>query len=151
MDAFFQANIELIQVNPELNLYDNEWPIWTYQEQVPPAKFVFDGPGQRGCAVNSMVAGGCIVSGAEVRRSILFSHVRVETGASVEEAVVLPSAVIGEGCQIRKAIIEEGCRVPPGTQIGYDPELDHKRYHVSSGGVVLVTPEMLDQSTLSRR
>lgn len=144
VDAYWKANLELADITPELNIYDVEWPIWTYQEPSPPAKFVFDEPTQRGYAVNSVVAGGCIVSGAVVRHSVLFSNVRVEAGSLVEETVVLPGVTIGANCRIRNAVIEEGCRIPPGTVIGYTPE-DSKPYFVSKKGVVLVTPEMLGQ------
>jgi glucose-1-phosphate adenylyltransferase len=145
VDAFWEANLELIGVTPELNLYDSEWPIWTYQEQLPPAKFVFDDDDRRGMAVDSMVSGGCIISGALVRHSLLFSNVKVHSRAKLEDAVVLPNVHIGEGCRITRAVIDKGCRVPPHTVIGEDPGADAARFHVSEGGVVLVTPEMLGQ------
>lgn len=143
VDSFWQANMELIGVTPELNLYDDEWPIWTYQEQLPPAKFVFDDADRRGRAVDSMVSGGCIISGAAVRRSLLFSNVHVRSYSTVEEAVVLPNVDIGEHCRIRKAVLDKNCRLPEGTVIGEDPDADRQRFHVTPGGVVLVTPEML--------
>jgi glucose-1-phosphate adenylyltransferase len=133
VDAYWKANLELIGVTPELNLYDEFWPIWTYQEQLPPAKFVFD----------SMVSGGCIISGATVRHSLLFSNVQVESNASIEDSVVLPNVRIGERCDISRAVIDKGCSIPADTVIGQDPEADARRFHVSPGGVVLVTPEML--------
>jgi glucose-1-phosphate adenylyltransferase len=145
IDAFWAANLELIGVTPELNLYDVEWPIWTYQEQMPPAKFVFDDEERRGMAVDSMVSGGCVISGATVRHSLLFSNVKVNSYALLENAVVLPDVRIGRHCRIRKAVIDKGCLVPPGTVIGEDPEQDSKRFHLTPGGVVLVTPEMLGQ------
>ncbi len=145
VDAFWEANIELVSVTPELNLYDEEWPIWTYQEQLPPAKFVFDDPDRRGQAIDSMVSGGCLISGATVRKSLLFSDVRVHSYATIEDSVVLPKAEIGRHCKIRKAVIDKGCKIPPGTIIGEDPVADAERFHVSEGGVVLVTPEMLGQ------
>ncbi|OOZ42156.1 glucose-1-phosphate adenylyltransferase [Solemya pervernicosa gill symbiont] len=145
VDAFWKANLELIGVTPELNLYDSQWPIWTYQEQLPPAKFVFDDDGRRGMAVDSMVSGGCIISGATVRHSLLFSHVTVNDFAEVYDSVVLPDVVIGERCRIRKAVLDKGCSVPPGMVIGEDPEEDAKRFYVSEKGVVLVTPDMLGQ------
>ncbi|MFA5495587.1 MAG: glucose-1-phosphate adenylyltransferase [Porticoccaceae bacterium] len=145
LDSYWSANQELIGVLPELNLFDKHWPIWTYQAQVPPAKFVLDDEGRRGMAVNSMVAGGCIVSGAEVRHSVLFNNVRVEEYTLVEYAVVLPEVVVGAHCRIRKAVIETGCVLRAGTVIGEDPEADRRRFDVSPEGVVLVTPEMLDQ------
>ncbi|MFV8816918.1 glucose-1-phosphate adenylyltransferase [Haliea sp. E17] len=145
VDAFWEANLELIGISPELNLYDRDWPIWTYQEQAPPAKFVFDDDERRGMAVDSMIAGGCIVSGSEVRHSLLFSHVHVHSYSQIEDAVVFPSVDIGRHCVIRKAVIDKGCKIPPGTRIGVDREEDEKRFYVSENGVVLVTPEMLGQ------
>lgn len=145
VDAFWEANLELIGVSPILNLYDREWPIWTYQDQVPPAKFVFDDDGRRGRAVDSMVAGGCIVSGSEVRRSLLFSNVTVHSFSEIEDAVVFPEVEIGRHCVIKKAIIDRGCILPAGTRIGVDPKEDAARFHISDNGVVLVSPEMLGQ------
>ena len=145
VDAFWSANMELIEVTPELNLYDREWPIWTYQEQLPPAKFVFDDEGRRGQAIDSMVSGGCLISGATVRRSLLFSNVHVHSYSEVDESVILPDVDIGENCRIRKAIIDKGCKIPAGTVIGEDPVADAERFHVSEAGVVLVVPEMLGQ------
>ncbi len=145
IDAYWKANMELIGVNPNLNLYDHTWPIWTYQDQTPPAKFVFDDDDRRGQAVDSMVSGGCIVSGATVRHSLLFSKVRVNSFSLVEHSVILPESNIGRHCKISKAIIEKGCNIPEGMVIGQDLEEDAKRFHVSPGGVVLVTPEMLGQ------
>ncbi len=143
VDAFWEANLELIGVTPELNLYDDEWPIWTYQQQLPPAKFVFDDDDRRGMAVDSMVSGGCVISGGVVRHSLLFSRVTVESYASIQDSVILPNVVIGAGSRIRRAIIDKGCVIPPGTVIGEDAEQDRVRYHISRGGVVLVTAEML--------
>ena len=145
VDSFWEANLELIGVSPELNLYDRDWPIWTYQDQVPPAKFVFDDEGRRGMAVDSMVAGGCIVSGSYVRHSLLYRNVDVHSYSEIEDAVIFPEVNIGRHSVIRKAIIDKGCVIPPETQIGVDPEKDAKRFHLSAGGVVLVTPEMLGQ------
>ena len=145
LDAYWSANMELIGVNPDLNLYDTTWPIWTYQAQTPPAKFVFDDDDRRGQAVDSMVSGGCIISGSKVRHSLLFSNVRVNSFTTLEDAVVLPEANIGRNCRITKAIIEKGCNIPEGTIIGEDRAADEERFLVSSGGVVLVTPEMLGQ------
>ncbi len=145
VDAFWQANMELVSVTPELNLYDEDWPIWTYQEQLPPAKFVFDDEGRRGQAIDSMVSGGCLISGATVRKSLLFSKVRVHSFAEIEDAVILPNVEIGRYSRIKKAIIDKGCNIPEGTIIGEDAAADAKRFHVSEEGVVLVTPEMLGQ------
>lgn len=143
IDAYYDANLELVHVNPELNIYDEEWPIWTYQEQQPPAKFVLDEDGRRGMAINSMVSGGCIISGAVVRESLLFSNVRVEERSVIERAVVLPHVSIGRNCTIRRAVIDEGCEIPDGMQIGHDPALDAQRFYVTEQGVVLVTADML--------
>jgi glucose-1-phosphate adenylyltransferase len=143
VDAYYEANIELVHVKPELNIYDEDWPIWTYQVQQPPAKFILDEDGRRGTAINSMVSGGCIISGAVVRESLLFSNVRVEEGTSIQRSMILPNAAIGRGCTITRAIIDEGCEVPEGTTIGVDREADARRFHVTDNGVVLVTPDML--------
>ncbi len=145
IDAYWAANMELIGVNPGLNLYDNTWPIWTNQEQTPPAKFVFDDDERRGLAVDSMVSGGCIISGATVRHSLLFSNVRVNSFSTVQDSIVLPQANIARHCRITKAIIEKGCVIPEGTIIGENRADDEKRFHVSPNGVVLVTPDMLGQ------
>src|SRR5947207_1614944 len=143
IDAFYEANLELVHVRPELNIYDEDWPIWTYQGQRPPAKFILDEDGRRGMAVNSMVSGGCIISGAVLRESLLFSDVRVEERTSIHRSVVLPHAEIGRGCAISGAIIDEGCEVPDGTHIGLEREADARRFHVTDKGVVLVTVDML--------
>jgi len=145
VDAFWEANLELIGVTPELNLYDDEWPIWTNQEQLPPAKFIFDDGDRRGMAVDSMVSGGCIVSGASVRHSLLFSNVCVEDYTKIDSSVVLPDVTIGKNCRIYCAIIDKGCDIPDGTIIGKDAEEDKKRFYVSPKGIILVTPEMLGQ------
>ena len=145
IDAYFEANMELIGVKPDLNLYDTSWPIWTYQEQTPPAKFVFDDDNRRGYAVDSMVSGGCIISGSSVRHSLLFSNVRVNSFTTLEHCIVLPQANIGRNCRIKRAIIEKGCEIPEGTVIGENLAEDAKKYHVSPGGIVLVTPDMLGQ------
>ena len=145
IDAYWEANMELIHVTPELNLYDEEWPIWTYQEQIPPAKFIFDDDGRRGMAVDSMVSGGDIISGAIVRRSLLFSNVRVEAHSEVLDTVVLPNVSIGRHCRLREVVVDKGCIIPDGTIIGEDLNTDARRFHVTDGGVVLVTPEMLGQ------
>ena len=146
VDAYYDANIELVHVAPELNLYDEEWPIWTYQAHVPSAKFILDEDGRRGMAINSIVSGACIISGAVINQSLLFSNVRVNERSSVYRSVVLPNVKIGTGCTIRQAILDEGCEVPDGMQIGVDRGADAARFHVTEGGVVLVTPEMLQRS-----
>ncbi len=146
VDAYWEANLDLARITPELNLYDKDWPIWTYQEQLPPAKFVFDEDNRRGQAVDSMVSGGCIISGATVRRSVLFSNVRVKEGAYLEEAVVLPDVTVGEGAILKKVVIDKGCKIPPGMTIGVNRLEDEKIFHVTDKGITLVTPEMLNQN-----
>ncbi len=143
VDAFYSANMELIFVSPELNLYDSEWPIWTYQEQMPCAKFVLDEEGRRGTAINSMVAGGCIISGASIRESLLFYDVTVDERSEIFRSVLLPHVTVGRGCRISRAIIDEGCSVPDGMVIGADAARDRERFHVTEQGVVLVTEDML--------
>ena len=143
IDAYWEANMELVKVVPDLNMYDMNWPIWTYQEQLPPAKFVFDDDDRRGMAVDSLVSGGCVISGATLRRSLLFSSVHVHSFALVEDSVVLPNVDIGRDVVLKRAVVEKNCRLPPGLQIGVDPEQDRKHFDVSSKGVTLVVPEML--------
>jgi len=143
VDAYYDANIELVHIAPELNLYDELWPIWTYQPHQPPAKFVLDEDGRRGIAINSMVSGGCIISGARVEQSLLFSDVRVDERSNIFRSVVLPNVRISADCKIRHAILDEGCEVPPGMEIGVDRTADSRRFHVTGNGVVLVTVDML--------
>ena len=146
VDAFWEANLELTRVSPALNLYDESWPIWTYQEQLPPAKFVFDVDGRRGAAVDSMVSGGCIVSGSTVRNSLLFSQVRVHSFCTINEAVLLPQVEVGRGAILSRVVVDQGTRIPPGLRAGIDPEEDGKRFHVTDKGVTLITPGMLGQN-----
>jgi glucose-1-phosphate adenylyltransferase len=143
VDAFYDANMELVHVNPELNIYDEQWPIWTFQRQSPPAKFVLDDVGRVGMAVNSMISGGCIVSGAHVNQSLVFSNVRIDERTYVERAVIFPDVRIGAGCVIKRAIIDSGGVVPDGIQIGVDPQADARRFYISEQGVVLVNRDML--------
>jgi glucose-1-phosphate adenylyltransferase len=145
VDAFWQANLELTHVTPDLNLYDREWPIWTYQEQLPPAKFVFDDEHRRGIAPDSLVASGCIVSGTVVRRSLLSTNVKVDDAAQIEDSVLLPNVQVGEGAVLRRAVVDKYCRIPPGLVVGIDGQADRRRFHVTDGGVTLITPEMLGQ------
>jgi glucose-1-phosphate adenylyltransferase len=147
VDAYYDANIELVHVKPELNIYDREWPIWTYQEHQPPAKFILDDDARRGMAVNSMVSGGVIISGSQVRNSLIFSDVRVDERSLVDSAVILPHVDVGRGCTIKRAIVDEGCQIPDGMSIGTDLDLDAKRFHVTENSVVLVTAEMLRRLT----
>jgi len=143
VDAYWAANLDLASTTPELNMYDSDWPIWTYQEQLPPAKFVHDEDGRRGEAINSLVSGGCIVSGSAVRNSVLFSNVLVRSYSEINEAVVLPDVQIGRGCRLSKVVMDRRCKIPEGLVIGEDPELDAQRFYRSPNGVVLVTRRML--------
>jgi glucose-1-phosphate adenylyltransferase len=144
IDAYWEANLDLTQVVPDLNLYDEGWPIVSLQRQLAPAKFVFDYAGRRGMAVDSLVSSGCIVSGATVRRSVLFSNVRVAEGSLIEDSVVLSNAVIGREVFIRRAVIDKRCRLPDGFRAGFDAEVDRARgFHVTERGITLVTPEMI--------
>ncbi|MEK8045107.1 glucose-1-phosphate adenylyltransferase [Ideonella margarita] len=145
VDAYWAANLDLATVTPELNMYDRDWPIWTYQEQLPPAKFVHDdeAEGRVGQAINSLVSGGCIVSGATVKDSVLFSNVLVRSYSQIERTVVLPDVQINRNCRIRNAVIDRRCKLPEGLVIGEDPVLDAQRFHRSPNGVVLVTRDML--------
>jgi glucose-1-phosphate adenylyltransferase len=146
LQAFWEANMELVSISPQLNLYDQAWPVFTHQIQSPPAKFVFDSDDRRGVAIQSMVSGGCVVSGSEVRNSLLFSRVYVHPYSSVNESVVLPDVEIGEHCRINRAIIDAGAVIESGTVIGEDHDADRERgFRVTSTGLTLVTPEMLGQ------
>ncbi len=147
VDAFWEANMELVGVDPELNLYDEHWPIWTYLDQSPPAKFVFDDEGRRGMAVDSMVADGCIISGGYVNHSLLFSGVQIHSYVRLRDAVVLPGVDIGRYCQLDKVIIDRACTIPPGTVVGENPEEDARRFYRTEKGVVLITREMLGQES----
>ena len=144
-DAFWQANMELTRVVPDLNLYDVDWPIWTYQEQLPPAKFVFDDDGRRGMAVDSLVSGGCIISGSKVRRSVLFSNVHLHDRADIEDCVILPNVEIGNEVILRRVIVDKHCRLPDGLTAGVDREADRKRFRVTERGVTVIVPENLGQ------
>jgi hypothetical protein len=147
LDSFWLSNMELVSTTPQLNLYEKDWPLWTYQEQLPPAKFVFDDDDRRGTALDSMVAGGCIISGSTIRDSVVFSGVHTHSHASIESSVLLPDADIGRSVTLRNAIIDRGCVVPDGMRIGVDPEQDRANgFRVSKGGVVLVTRGMLGQA-----
>ena len=146
LDSYWEANMELCEVEPELNLYSRDWPIWTYQTQHPPAKFVFDDDDARGHAIDSLVAGGCILSGARVKRSVIFFATEIERGTIVKDSVVLPKVSIGKNCRITRAIIDKACTIEDGTVIGEDPEEDRRRFYVTDSGIVLVTPKMLGQN-----
>lgn len=145
IDAYWEANIDLTRVTPALNMYDREWPIFTYQEQLPPAKFVFDDEDRRGMAVDSLVSGGCVISGSRVKQSLLFSSVRVNSYSELEEAVVLPEVDIGRRCRLRKVVIDRGVTIPEGLVVGEDPVLDAKRFYRTENGVCLITQDMIDR------
>jgi glucose-1-phosphate adenylyltransferase len=145
LDAYWAANIDLTDVIPELDLYDRSWPIWTHAEIVPPAKFVHDDEGRRGEAVISLISGGCIISGANLRRSLLFTGVHVHSYASIENAVILPYVDIARGTRLKNVIIDRGVRIPEGLVVGEDPELDAVRFRRTEEGICLVTQAMINR------
>jgi glucose-1-phosphate adenylyltransferase len=145
VDAYWEANMELTRVIPELNMYDNTWPIWTYQEQLPPAKFVFNDDDRRGEATDSLVSGGCLISGSSITSSVLFSNIRVHSFCQIQGAVILPNAVIHRHAKLKNVVIDKGVQVPEGIEIGFNLKEDKKRFYVSEKGTVLVTREMLGQ------
>ncbi|MFN8572192.1 MAG: glucose-1-phosphate adenylyltransferase [Gemmatimonadaceae bacterium] len=145
VDAYWEANIDLTSVTPQLDLYDQKWPIWTYSEITPPAKFVHNGEGRRGQALSSLVSGGCIVSGAYVHQSLLFTGVTVHSYAHLEGAVVQPYVDVGRSARLRNVVIDRGVRIPPGLVVGEDAVLDAKRFRRTDRGRVLITQEMIDR------
>jgi len=145
IDSFFAANIDLTEVVPDLDLYDRSWPIWTYSEMNAPAKFVHDYPGRRGSAISSLVAGGCVVSGSNVWRSLLFNGVRINSYSSVELGVILPDVEIGRSVRLRNVIVDRGVRIPEGLVVGDDPVADALRFRRTEGGVCVITQKMIDQ------
>ena len=147
VDAYWEANIDLTETLPALDLYDQNWPIWTYSEVTPPAKFVHDLEGRRGSAVASLVSGGCIVSGASIKRAMLFTNVRVNSFSSLEEAVVLPDVRIARNVSLKKVVIDSRVEIPDGLVVGEDPELDAKRFRRTANGVCLITQPMIDRLT----
>ncbi|MCC6771682.1 MAG: glucose-1-phosphate adenylyltransferase [Gemmatimonadaceae bacterium] len=145
IDAYWEANIDLTTVVPSLDLYDKNWPIWTYGEITPPAKFVHNEDGRRGEALNSLVSGGCIVSGAYLHRSLLFTGVKVHSFAHLEGAVLMPDVDVGRGARLRRVVVDRGVRIPPGLVVGEDPVQDAARFRRSEKGTVLITQPMIDQ------
>ena len=145
VDAYWEANIDLTDVIPELDLYDNSWPIWTYSEITPPAKFVHDEEARRGMAISSMVSGNCIVSGASLRRSLLFTGVRVNSYSQLEEAVILPDCDIERRVRLRKVVVDRGVVIPEGLVVGDDPVLDARRFRRTESGICLITQPMIDR------
>lgn len=150
IDAYWEANMELTRVIPELNLYDRIWPIWTYQEQMPPAKFVFNDEGRCGSATDSLVSGGCVISGSRIDDSVLFSDVRVHSYSNIEGSVILPKVTIGRHVKLKRVVIDKGVTIPEGMQIGINLEEDRKRFYVSEKGITLVTLEMLGRGHHTR-
>ena len=147
LDAYYEAQMDLCGVNPEFNMYDPEWPLRTYMPQAPPAKFVFNDDDRRGSAVDSLVSGGCIISGSKIVQTVMYSNVRTHSYSTIEESVLLPEVEVGRHCRIRKCIIDRGCQIPAGTVIGFDHEADRERgLRVTDGGITLVTRSMLGQS-----
>jgi glucose-1-phosphate adenylyltransferase len=145
VDAYWEANLDLCDTLPTLDLYDNSWPIWTYSEVSPPAKFVHDDNTRRGMAVSSLVSGGCIVSGAQLRRSLLFTGVHVHSYVNIEEAVILPYVDIGKRARLKRVVIDRGVKIPEGLVVGDDAELDAKRFRRTDNGISLITQPMIDK------
>ena len=143
LDAYWQANIDLTDVLPALDVYDSNWPIWTYAEVVPPAKFVHDHEGRRGQAITSLISGGCIISGSMLRRTLLFTGVRVNSFGTLEEAVILPYATIGRHARLSRVVIDRGVEIPEGLVVGDDPEYDARRFRRTENGVCLITRKMI--------
>ena len=143
VDAYWSANIDLTMPSPALDMYDANWPIWTYQEQLPPAKFVFDQDERRGMAVDSIVSGGCVISGSRVARSLLFSKVRINSYCEIEGAVLLPGVEVERHAKLRNVVVDRGCRIPQGMVIGFDAEADARNFLRTEGGIILVTQEAL--------
>jgi glucose-1-phosphate adenylyltransferase len=145
LDAYWEANVDLTDIVPALDLFDRDWPIWTYAEITPPAKFVHDVDGRRGVGISSLVSGGCIVSGAAIKRSLLFTGVRVNSYSNIENTVVLPYVEVGRRVKLANAIIDAGVKIPAGLEVGFDPEFDARRFRRTASGICLVTQPMLDR------
>jgi glucose-1-phosphate adenylyltransferase len=145
VDAYWEASIDLTDVVPTLDLYDHNWPIWTYAEITPPAKFVHDEDGRRGMAISSLVSGGCIVSGGALRRTLLSTGVRVNSYSSLEDAVVLPYVQVGRGAHLTKVVVDRGVRIPEGLVVGEDPEEDERRFRRTEKGICLITQPMIER------
>jgi glucose-1-phosphate adenylyltransferase len=144
VDAYWEANIDLTDVVPDLDLYDKDWPIWTFGEITPPAKFVHDVDGRRGSAVSSLVAGDCIISGASIRRSLVSTGVRVHSYSSLDEAVILPDVDVGRNARLSRVVVDRAVRIPEGLVVGEDPALDGKRFRRTEMGICLITQSMID-------
>ena len=144
VDAFWKANLDLTTFSPDLDLWDKSWPIWTYSEAVPPAKFIHDEADRRGSAVSSLVSGGCIISGSEIRESLLFTQVHTNSYSALERAVVLPYVFVSRNARLKNVVIDRGVHIPEGLVVGEDPDEDARWFRVSEGGVTLITQKMLD-------
>ena len=145
VDAYWEANIDLTDITPELDIYDRDWPVWTYAEIKPPAKFVHDEEGRRGSAVSSLVAGDCIISGAALKRSLIFTGARINSFSSLDEAVVLPDCTVGRNAQLSRVVIDRGVHIPEGLVVGEDPKLDAQRFRRTEKGICLITQDMIDR------
>lgn len=146
VDAYWEANMDLVQLTPDLNLYDDDWPIRTHQAQLPPAKFVFNDDGLRGHAMDSMISGGSIISGATIERSLLFSKVFVREHSLIQDSVILPNVEIGRHVTLKRVVMDKHCIIPDGFTAGVDSAIDQQRFHVTERGITLITPEMLGQA-----
>jgi len=145
VDAYWQANIDLTDIVPELDLYDGNWPIWTYSEITPPAKFVHDEDGRRGSAVSSLISGNCIVSGAAINRTLLFTGCRVNSFSQLDHAVVLPEVIVQRNARLKNVVVDRGVVIPSGLVVGEDPELDARRFRRTESGICLITQAMIDK------
>ncbi|MCA8882821.1 MAG: glucose-1-phosphate adenylyltransferase, partial [Rhodobacteraceae bacterium] len=149
IDAYWKANVDLTDFTPELDLWDRNWPIWTYSEALPPAKFIHDEENRRGSAVSSLVSGGCIISGTEVRNSVLFSQVHTNSYAVLDNVVALPNVVVGRSARLNKVVVDRGVKIPQGLVVGEDPVEDARWFRVTEGGITLITQTMLDKRDAS--
>lgn len=145
IDAYWQANIDLTEVVPSLDLYDRNWPLWTYSEVTPPAKFVHNEEGRRGSATSSLIAGGCIVSGSALHKSLLFSGVRTHSFSSVTESIIMPDCIIGRGARLHKCVLDSGVVIPEGLVVGEDAQHDARRFHRTDSGICLITQHMIER------
>jgi glucose-1-phosphate adenylyltransferase len=149
IDQYFQANIDLLKIEPELNLYDEHWPIYSFQEQLPGAKFIFNDDHCRGQSIDSVVSSGCIISGAKIENSLIFTRVHVEKYTHLDHCIVLPRVTIGKNCKLKNVLVVDDCVIPDGITIGYDRELDQQYYDISKGGVIVATQEMINNAALT--
>jgi glucose-1-phosphate adenylyltransferase len=148
IDAYWEANIDLTDITPELDIYDREWPIWTYAELKPPAKFVHDEDGRRGMAVSSVISGDCIVSGASLKRSLVFTGARINSYSTLDQVVMLPDCNVGRKVRLSRCVVDAQVTIPEGLVVGEDPELDRKRFRVSEKGIALITQDMINRLSM---